>query len=198
MGYSFTDLTREGDRAGQEWFEKMGTPQEPERPGVEAYELLSRLVDGYSLRGWSHYVFSYADPARWNATMDSHVGRVTEDRRDIWEQWQRWPGPFCRPAFSQWFEITDAFGYVLEGKLVSAAQLLAHSNEFAWEFGIDTLSEFRRRGFAGAVVNTVTTHIIDRGRVPYYYADAYNKASLHVIRKSGYFHYGDGVVAHAR
>ena len=51
------------------------------------------------------------------------------------------------PKLRDQFDITDAFGYVLAGKLVSAAQVEADSKDFAWEYGVDTLPSFRNRGF---------------------------------------------------
>ena len=195
-GTSFQDLTAEGDQVCQDWFDTLGTENERERPGVEAYRVMCELVGRASFRGWSHYIFAYADPSTREEGDDNRVAPITEDNRNVWRQWQEWPGPFCAPKFAASFEVADAFGLVLDDRLVSVAQVQAHHAEYAWEFGVDTLPEFRGRGFATVVLKCVTRYIVNRKHVPYHYADAYNRASLRLPHKLGYRPYGEGLVAH--
>ncbi|MAF11457.1 hypothetical protein CMK11_13485 [Candidatus Poribacteria bacterium] len=196
--HSFEELIAEGDRISQDWFDRLGAEDECERPGPDAYRIMSELVGPEPLRGWSHYVFSYADPSSWTQEVAGEVARIAEDDPDIWAQWQAWPGAFCSPKFTANLEVTDAFGYVRDGRLVSVGQIQAHHAEYAWEFGVDTLPEFRGRGYATAVLRSVTAHIIGRGHVPYHYADAYNRASLRLPAKLGYHRYAEGFFAHSQ
>ena len=154
------------------------------------------LVRHMRLRGWSHYVFSYADPASWTFNLDGHVDRLDPQQAVLWVQWLAWPGPMCSHGRASHFPVADAFGYVLDGKLVSVAQLQAHPGQYAWEYGVDTLPACRRRGYATATASAATVHILRQGRVPYHYADAYNRPSLRLPEKLGYVRYGEGLFSH--
>lgn len=192
IGHTFGDLVIEGDRLGQAWFDRGARKQGPgSNRGDEGYRLMNRLAASYQLRGWSHYIHSYADSASRSWERDEHVRRITSDQTQLWAQWQKWPGPMVGPDREN--EIADAFGYVLEGKLVSAAQLEASSQDFAWEYGVDTLPEFRGRGLATAVLRTITAFIIEQGRIPWHYCDHYNRPSRRLPEKLGYFCYGEGL-----
>ena len=195
-GLSFREIVSGGDRLQQAWFDRRGTEAASERPGPDAYAVLHKLAPGFSLRGWSHYIFSYADPASWQPRLDDHVCFLSEEQREVWAQWQRWPGPMCCPGHADRFDVVDAFGYVLDGRLVSVGQIEAHLDEDAWEYGVDTLPAFRCRGFATAVLHAVTAHILRQGRIPYHYADAYNRPSLRLPAKLGYVRYGEGLFSH--
>jgi len=194
IDYSFQELVAGGDRLQQAWYDQMQTTgrRGPSR-GDHGYRVMNRVAESLQLRGWSHYILSYCNPTSWAAKRDEHVRRIAEDDLELWRQWQSWPAPMVGPRIAERFEIADAFGYVVEGKLVSAAQLEANSEEFAWEYGVDTLPEFRGRGFATAVLNRVTEFIIEQGRVPWHYCDPYNRASMRLPEKLGYFRYGEGL-----
>ena len=116
------------------------------------------------MRGWSHYPHWYCDPS-WPGPgpIDRHVSPIAQEDPQLWEQWLAWPGPFCSPRFCEHFEVHDAFGYVLDGRLVSAAQLLAGTSDFAWEFGVETLDGFVRRGFATEAARAATQRILTLG-----------------------------------
>jgi len=190
LDLGFEELVREGDHLSQEWFDH---PEMHFDRGAAGYRTMNRVAAPLKLRGWSHYVFWYCDPATWRPRPDEHVRLITEHDADIWQQWLAWPGPMVGPHIRDQFEITDAFGYVLEGRLVSAAQIEASPEDFAWEYGVDTLADFRGRGFATAVLNSVTTHIVAQGRVPWHYYNHYNRASARLPAKVGYFHYAEGL-----
>jgi RimJ/RimL family protein N-acetyltransferase len=197
-GFSFEELVREGDGLQQDWFDKLGTEQETARPGSGAYPVMAELAVAFDLRGWSHYVFSYADPVSWRSEPDGHVHRITKEQPALWAQWQAWPGPMCNPKHADHFDVADAFGYVLDGRLVSVGQIEAYRDEYAWEYGVDTLPAYRCRGYATAVLKAVTSHIVRCGRVPYHYTDAYNRPSMRLPGKLGYFRYAEGLFSHAR
>jgi predicted GNAT family acetyltransferase len=100
------------------------------------------------------------------------------------------------PEVCKHFPVCDAFGYVLEGKLVSAAQLEAHPDEEAWEAGVDTLLRYRGKGYATQVLKTVTSFIISRGKIPWHYTDHYNRPSMKLPDHLGYFRYAEGLFSH--
>jgi RimJ/RimL family protein N-acetyltransferase len=152
---------------------------------------MNRVAGELRLRGWCHYLHWYCDPASFSRKRDEHVHPITEDRPEIWRQWQRWPGPMVGPRLQDRDEIADAFGCILEGKIVSAAQVEASPADFAWEYGVDTLPEYRCRGYATAVARAATAFIIEQGRVPWHYH--YNKASRRLPEKTGCFQYGEGL-----
>jgi RimJ/RimL family protein N-acetyltransferase len=192
---SFKQHVAEGDRVGQQWFDggAHSNPNGDRNKSESAYRPLASLATDISLRGWSHYVLSYADGASARTEHDPHVQRIVPDQPGVWEQFQKWPGPMCGLHVTKHFPVSSAFGYVLDGKLVSVAQLEARPEELEWEYGVDTLAEYRGRGFAPAVLKTVTAYIIEQGRVPWHYTDHYNRPSCRLPSKLGYFQYGEGL-----
>ena len=193
-GIGFEGLVGHGDRLQQDWFDQMErTGKRGPNRGDRGYAVMNRVAESLPVRGWSHYILSYCNPASWAPQLDEYVLAITEDQPDLWKQWQNWPGPMVGPGIAEQCEIADAFGYMLDGKLVSAAQLEASAREFAWEYGVDTLPQFRNRGLATAVLNSVTASIIGRGRIPWHYCDHYNRASKRLPDKLGYFRYAEGL-----
>ena len=180
-----------------DWFDSLDqrpdTEAREQDRGDRGYRRMNRIAPDLKLRGWCHYLHWYCDAASWTPRHDEHVRPITEAQSELWQQWLSWPGPMVGPKLHDQFEIADAFGYVLEGKLVSAAQVEASSKDFAWEYGIDTRPEFRGRGFATAVVNSVTSFIMEQGRIPWHYHDHYNKASMRLPEKAGFFRYCEGL-----
>ncbi|HEY7355884.1 MAG TPA: GNAT family N-acetyltransferase [Ktedonobacterales bacterium] len=78
-----------------------------------------------------------------------------------------------------------AVGVVVAGRLAS----IAHSSRqtpAAYELGINTLPEARRRGYARAATILWTALVQQQGLVPIYSAFAWNSASLHLARAVGY------------
>ena len=191
---TFGEIVSTGDRLQQVWFDEMqATGERGASRGDEGYETMNRVAESLHLRGWSHYILSYCDPASWTPQLDEHVRPFREAQPDLWKQWQSWPGPMVGSRIAEQFEIADAFGYVLDGRLVSAAQLEGSRKEFAWEYGVDTLAQLRGRGFATAVLNSVTAFIIEQSRIPWHYCDHYNRPSLRLPEKLKYFRYGEGL-----
>ncbi|TES93533.1 MAG: GNAT family N-acetyltransferase [Candidatus Cloacimonadota bacterium] len=198
IGLSFSDIAKEGDILLNEWYLKLGTADEIERPKAMAYSTLVKLAQSLNIRGWSHYYHWYCDPSNWNSQRLNKCVSVTQEN-DLrrWEQWLSWPGPFCQAKFDKYFEISDAFGYFLNGQLVSVAQIQANHKDFAWEFGVDTLSKYRGRGYATEVCRGVVKHIIEHNRIPWYYYDHYNHASERIPQKLGFFLYFEGLFSHS-
>lgn len=192
---TFNQLVAEGDRQSQQWFDG-GAHDNSNMKRAEsdaAYGVMNDLVSGIPLRGWSHYVLSYADAPTTKTERDPHVQRITPDQPDVWDPFQKWPGPMCGSHITRHFPISDAFGYLLDGKLVSVAQLEARPEELEWEYGVDTLPEHRGHGYATDVLKAVTEHIAEKGHIPWHYTDHYNRSSRRLPKKLGYFQYGEGL-----
>lgn len=197
--WTFEQLAAEGDRLSQRWFDG-GAHDNPEMERSEsdaAYRVMNELTSGFPLRGWSHYVMSYATAPAATTEHSPHVQRISPDRPRIWKQFLAWSGPMCGPHICVQFPVSDAFGYLLDGKLVSVAQIEAQPEELEWEYGVDTLPAYRCRGYATAVLRTVTAYIADRGHVPWHYTDHYNRPSRRLPAKLGYYEYGQGLFSHA-
>ncbi len=196
-GLSFREIAHDGDEVLLDWFGRLGTAQEIQRPEETAYRPLRLLAEPLKVRGWSHYLHWYCDgSSAARMPMDRHVIAINRDRPEIWEQWLKWPGPVGGPGNHGYFEVSDAFGYILEGQLVSAAQIFTTKDEFAWEFGPSTLPDFRRRGFATEVCRAATQFILEQGQIPWYYYDHYNVPSARIPEKLGYSLYSEGLFSH--
>ena len=194
LNHPFEALVEEGDRRSQAWFDRGETndARGPDR-GDESYRTMNRLTAALDLHGWSHYIHWYCDPATWTAEPDPSVRPITPSDPATWAQWQAWPGPMVGPKIADYYEIADAFGYIRNGTLVSAAQLEASRYDLAWEYGIDTLPQHRGKGFATTLLKTLTTHIIRQNRIPWHYCDHYNRPSRRLPEKLGYLRYAEGL-----
>jgi len=195
---SFTELCAEGDGQYQEWFDR-GMPEEQRNTvrGPSAYVTFARLAEGLPVRTWSHYLHWYYEPSSPpERPVDEHVRRVQADDGEVWQQWQAWPGPVCCPDFDRPGGLTAVFGYVLDRKLVSVAQIQAGKDDFGCELAVETLDDFVGRGFATEATRALTQHVVDLGRLPWYYHDHYNVPSSKVLRKLRYSLYAETLVSH--
>ena len=93
--------------------------------------------------------------------------------------------------------ITDgiAFGVFQNDALVSAADasLIAHMQNEVEEPGVDTLPDYRGRGYGKVVVSQATRRILEIGRVPIYRCDARNEPSVRLALAVGYQKHADKV-----
>ncbi len=76
-------------------------------------------------------------------------------------------------------------GVIVEGRLVSVAHSSRQTIE-AYELGVDTLPDARRRGYAADAVTLWTQLVQKRGLTPIYSAFAWNEASLRLAQSVGY------------
>ncbi len=195
-GLSFEDMTREGDEALEKWYLNRASGG-VERPGVMAYPALGRLARDLDVRGWAHYVHWFVNERTWRpGRLDSHVRLLSQEDSLIWQQWLALPGDFCKPSFSEYFDVSDAFAYVLNGRIVSVAQIEGNREMLAWEFGVDTLADFRGKGYATETGRATVVRIIECGKIPWYYYAHYNRASGRIPQKLGFFRYLEGVFSH--
>ena len=194
------DIAAEGDAQAEQWWSRGAKDEERQAMrGTNAYPTLARLAEGLPVRGWSHHSHWYCDPDTWDSgKSDSHVRLLKQDDPEVWAQWRAWEGDFCQARFSDKAGFFPAFGYVLDGQLVSVAQVQADRDDFAWGFGVDTLPQSRRRGFATTAARAATRWIRNQGKIPWYYYDHYNRASAAIPGKLRYFLYAEGLFSHMR
>ncbi len=76
-------------------------------------------------------------------------------------------------------------GVVVDGRLVSVAHSSRQTTD-AYELGVDTLPDVRRRGYAADTVAHWTELVRQRGLTPIYSAFAWNEASLRLAQSVGY------------
>ena len=90
-----------------------------------------------------------------------------------------------------------AFGVIVDGKIVSRSSTIPTPNAtkkfgLVW-LGVETLPEYRRRGYAKAVVSGTTETILSRGQIPVYDHATWNKASENTAKSLGYQFYGESL-----
>ena len=88
--------------------------------------------------------------------------------------------PSCQPCLA----------VVQEGRLASIC-FSARNTLLAAEAGVNTVEEFRGRGYAGSVVNAWAAVVRGEGRIPLYSTSWDNAASRAVARKLGLVPYGE-------
>jgi RimJ/RimL family protein N-acetyltransferase len=200
---SFADITCEGDAQQELWFARgLKDEERATLRNVATYGPLTRLAESLNVSAWSHYLHWYCDSASWSgSSVTGHVCLIQADDPHIWEQWLNWPGPSWGLS-SKESNSYEAYGYVLDGQLVSVAQVGLEvgldPKSFAWDFGIYTLPTFRRRGFATEASKAATASIFKYGRVPWYFYNHYNLPSSRLPQKLGYFFYSEALVSHGQ
>lgn len=88
-----------------------------------------------------------------------------------------------------------AFGVIINGKIVSRSTTIitpSATNKYnlVW-IGVETLPEYRKRGYAKAVVSGTTEILLSKGHVPVYSHADWNIASGNTARSLGYQFYGE-------
>jgi GNAT superfamily N-acetyltransferase len=81
------------------------------------------------------------------------------------------------------------FGQTVDGKVVSWAGVKPFSG-IAWDLTIQTLPEYRGRGFAKSAVSAAVRYILDNGKVATWGTDRTNTASLRTAHSVGFQDYG--------
>ena len=82
------------------------------------------------------------------------------------------------------------FGCFCDGKVVSICRSVRIGR--GHEAGIETLHEYRRRGFAYELLGLWENEVRRQGSIPLYSADIANAASIGLARKAGFKQYAHG------
>ena len=192
----FEEIAREGDGQQESWFAQGARDEERATVrNVATYGPLTQLAASLNVSAWSHYFHWYCDSESWSQAPTSGNARLIQPSDPhLWEEWLKWP--VFWGAGSKESGSYEAYGYVLDGRLVSVAQVILAPDDFAWEFGLFTQPEFRGRGFAAEAGKAATAGIIKHWRVPWYYYNHYNRPSSRMPQKLGYFSYAEALVSH--
>jgi len=81
------------------------------------------------------------------------------------------------------------FGWVIDRRVVSWAAVKPLS-EVVWDLSVETLPDYRDRGYAKSVVRAALHHIFSQGKLAGWGCDRDNLASLAVARGVGFRDYG--------
>lgn len=141
---------------------------------------------------WSHSLTHYVDKEHFRPFTVPGCKRLrSEDCNLIEEMSQR--SDFGCPEEN----IQDgiAFGVIIDDKLISRSSAIptpVATKKFGlvW-LGVETLPEYRRRGYAKAVVSGTTDTILSREQTPVYDHATWNKASGNTAKALGYQLYGE-------
>lgn len=80
-------------------------------------------------------------------------------------------------------------GYFCGGRIVSICRSVRKGR--GHEAGIETLSEYRRRGCAMSALNVWTSAVLRQGFIPLYSTEPENTASIKLAQKAGYVRYAE-------
>lgn len=82
----------------------------------------------------------------------------------------------------------EVFGQVVDGGVVSWAAVKPLAGT-AWDLSIETLSDYRGRGYARSVSSAAVKYILDNGRIAAWGTDRTNTASLKTAYSVGFLNY---------
>lgn len=94
-------------------------------------------------------------------------------------------------AFDYYFEGIEAFGIIENGKVVSAAATNPNEQDetnpyFGYtEIGVETLENYKGRGYASMCLASLTAHLQNLGKRPIYVCPENNLPSLRTAEKAG-------------
>lgn len=92
------------------------------------------------------------------------------------------PGPFLPRTI----EMGDYYGIRRDGKLVAMAGERLHLTGFCEISAVCTHSDYRGRGYAGALVTRVAQGILDRGELPFLHLAPDNHTAMRLYQKLGF------------
>ena len=144
--------------------------------GLERYHALVRYVDNEHFR-------SFTVP---------ECRRLTSEDQNLVEEMNK----ICKFGCPE-ESIKDgtAFGVIIDNKIVSRSSTMPTPDAtskygLVW-LSVETLPEYRQRGYAKAVVSGTTETILSRGQISVYSHATCNKASENTAKALGYQLYGE-------
>jgi len=144
-------------------------------------------------RLWLSQSFNfYVDKAHFRPSNVPGSRRVSEDDGDLIREMTGSSKYGC-PEES--LKDGTVFGVIADGKLVSLASVVPTPDAtgkygLAWP-GVETLPDYRRRGYAKGVVSGVTGTLLSRDIITVYSCSVTNIASANTARSVGYQLYGE-------
>ncbi|MBC7265012.1 MAG: GNAT family N-acetyltransferase [Chloroflexi bacterium] len=113
---------------------------------------------------------------------------------------ENWP----QEAYEEWIltelradyakqPLENRFWVRMEGEVPAAVAWMEVQTQQAWEVGVGTHRDYRRRGYGRAVVSAATKATLDRGLLVVYTTAWTNIASQRLARGLGYIPYGEQV-----
>ena len=140
----------------------------------------------------SHSYGFYIDAEHFRPFAAPGCSRLSQDDRELIQE-MLGSNKYGCPEES--LQDGTVFGVVKDGKLVSLASVVptpAATSRFSLSWpGVETLPEYRRRGYAKAVVSGVTETLLSRDVTPVYSCSVANIASASTARGLGYRLYGE-------
>jgi hypothetical protein len=141
---------------------------------------------------WSHNFVYYVDSEHFRPFTIPECRRLNPDDHDLIEEMNQ-ISEFGCPEES--IKDGTAFGVIVDGKLVARSSTTPTPNATAkyglvW-ISVETLPEYRHRGYAKAVVSGTTETILSRGQIPVSVYATWNKASENTLKSLGYQLYGE-------
>lgn len=134
-------------------------------------DAIGSVVRGWWFRGKR----LYCDAARFRDQTIGEVRTVTTTDEAAAALHRRWGG--------------EVFGQIVDGRVVAWAAVKPFSH-IEWDLRVDTLEEFRGRGYAKSVVSAAVKHILSRDRIAGWGCDRTNIASLRTAESVGFEVYG--------
>ncbi len=150
-----------------------GTPSAAlEGPLCDAVE---RALEGLHGGWWFRGIRLYCDSHSFRDQRQGTVRAVTHTDKTAQEMHRKWGG--------------EVFGQIVGGETVAWAAVKPFS-DIEWDLRVDTLPDFRGRGYAKSVVSAAVEHIISHGRIAGWGCDRTNRASLRTAEAVGFREYG--------
>lgn len=162
-------------------------------PAVQVKQILERFFEreaGHSVK----YVFT--------GSVDiSEATALVEKDYSKYESFWRKCHPQCKDTgwlkdyFDEMVQESMCIGIFAGDILVSCtdAPEMPYMKNEVQEIGINTLSEYRKRGYASAVCRKCLSEILSQGKVPQWSADIWNKASQKLAERVGFDRFGEVV-----
>ena len=143
---------------------------------------------------WSQSFTHYVDEEHFHPFNVHGCKRLTPEDCDLIKEMDK-VSDFGCPIES--IQDGTAFGVIIDGKIVSRSSTIPTPNAtkkfgLVW-LGVETLPEYRLRGYAKAVISGATETILSRGQTPVYDHATWNKASENTAKSLGYQFYGESL-----
>jgi hypothetical protein len=140
----------------------------------------------------SHSFELYVDREHFRSFNLLECRRINTDDNELMEEMNKESDFWCP---EECIQDGTAFGVVVDGKLVARSNTIitpeaTRKYKLVW-MGVETLSEYRRRGYAKAVISGTTETLLSRGLTPIYDHATWNIASGNTAKSLGYQFYGE-------